>query len=277
MSELPAGAHGRIAAARRRRDTPPVAPETAWAWIVGAVGCLLVAFAPVVFWRRRHGVRATDYLLGAAAWAATVGAKVVASLAVGGVLYLAFAEAVPLPVEMAVSGLLTGVFEIGGTLAAVLLVARLRTAGWGPAVAFGIGFGAFEALVLAPPLFVSGMTALVAYPGMDAESVRATLANLADTARPLEVVWERAAALAVHTLACVLVIGAVRARRAAPFWGAFVLKTALDSVPPDAGLPRLALQGVYGAFGVASIVLLLCERRRFHALDSAVPVPPPAA
>ena len=112
---------------------------------------MLVALAFVVAWKRRTHVKLRWFWAGAGVWTLGVALKIVCALALNEKLLDLLEKVLPhaLYVVLASSyiGLLTGVFEIGVTLACALLWKRMA-ADPDRAVAIGIGAGAFEAFVL---------------------------------------------------------------------------------------------------------------------------------
>ncbi len=247
----------------------------AWPWLASGILVGAAAIGTALAFGARPGGRRSDLLLGAAGWGGTVALKLAATVPVGLALWLLWGEESPLAARMLASGLLTGVFEVGG---AWLLVrwTSLREAPWNGALAFGVAFGCAEAAVLALLVGLVGVAGLAGTPGMSPEDAKALAETLADAARPWTFAFERAIAVPVHALSCVLVVLAVRGRLWAPLAASFLLKTAIDAVPAEGEIPEAALQAVYGASGAASALILLRLRPRFEALPAAAE-PPPAA
>lgn len=247
----------------------------AWPWLVSG---LVVGFAAVgvsLAFGARPGARRADLLLGAAGWGGTVAGKLAATIPVGIAFWAIWGEDPPLAAKMLVTGLLTGVFEVGGTWLLVRWT-RLREAPWNGALAFGIAFGCVEAAVLAAGCLMVGLAGLEDPAALPAEAVRNLAGALADTARPWLIVFERTIAVPVHALCCVWVVMAVRGRRPALFAASFLLKSALDAVPSEGEIPKAVQESIYGAFGAAATVVLLRLRPRFEALGAPA-APPPAA
>jgi uncharacterized membrane protein YhfC len=158
-------------------------------------------------------------------------------------------------------GALTGVFEVGVTFLAVRFT-RLGRAPWASALAFGIGFGAVEALLLGISPLSAGLIALLA----PATFTPGQLESLAAVANPLLAVapiWERFFTILVHILCNLLIFYAVAIRQARWFWLAFAYKTALDAVAAYAQLSGLVtadyvagiwfIEGIVAIFGLAGI------------------------
>ena len=141
----------------------------------------------------------------------------------------------------------------------------LRRGGWNSALAFGTSFGAVEGVVLAVPIALAGAAAITALGFLEPTDAKALVDEVSDVVRPLTFALERLAALAVHVYAGALVVQSVSQRRQGPFWGSFLLKSAVDAIPAE-GIAQPVLEGVYVAFGVVSVLGL----RRLHAkLDVA--------
>lgn len=76
-------------------------------------------------------------------------------------------------------------------------------------------------------------------PPADAQAVVQGLAD-GSTLALLLLVAERAVALPIRAFACVLIVGAVRPRRARWFAWSFLLKSAVDAVPTNEAFPEAA-------------------------------------
>jgi uncharacterized membrane protein YhfC len=192
---------------------------------------IALAVAAMVVWRRRTGARWSFFGAGALAW--TVGVA------------LKFAWAIPLnaPILALLSkhlgrasgvaswlyvGLLTGIFEVGATWAFARLE-RMRKASADEAMAFGIGFGAFEALLLGVASFVVLAGALLFWSKLPDAAQRALGGHSTPWMIAIPVV-ERAYTIVAHAISCVLVFQGVQQRRASPIVASFVYKTLIDGL-----------------------------------------------
>ena len=243
----------------------------AWTWLGSGVFVGLAALGTAIAFGARPGARWRDLLLGAAGWSVSVGLKVAATVVIGLILFLLWGESPPLPATAAANGLLTGVFEVGITLLLVLLT-RLREAPWNGALAFGVAFGCFEAAALSVAMTLTGLAGLADPASLDPEAAANLAVAFSHANRPGTFALERAVVVPLHALSCVLVVAAVRSRRAAPFWWAFALKTAVDAVPAEGEIPGPVLEGIWAAFGIASAAVLLRLRPWFEG--AATPSPP---
>ena len=164
-------------------------------------------------------------------------------------------------------GLLTGVFEIGVTLAAARKWQSL-TRDSNRAIAVGIGAGGFEAILVGAAALIGGLVAMSNLPGSE-EARTALAASVAAT----PVVWlvgpvERTIAILCHTSSRTLVLLSVAKRRWAFFWYGFLLLTALDGI---AGFAHISgklgqistwwIELAIAPFAVASVpIILWCVR-----------------
>ena len=157
-------------------------------------------------------------------------------------------------------GLLTGVFECGLVLLLAAFVPSLRgRATWLRALAFGVGFGAAEALLVSIDGFLPEGPVAPAEPTWD---------TLIEVGVPFV---ERFNAVAIHAFACALILLALRTRRQLPFLIAFAYKSLVDALPTETLAPFgvLAIQSVYVAFGIAGLMGLIWLRRRWPAAPTA--------
>jgi uncharacterized membrane protein YhfC len=228
------------------------------------LGMILVALGFVVYaLRRRLGIR--FLLLGCLAWVVTVALKFAWAVPLNPGIYAALQSALPAaiatPAFEVYVGALTGVFEVGVTFLAVRFT-RLRRVPWASALAFGIGFGAVEALLLGISPLTAGLIALFA----PATFTPVQLESIAAAANPflaLAPVWERFFTIWVHILSNLLVFYAVAVHQARWFWLAFAYKTVLDAVAAYAQLSGLVsgenltgiwiIEGFVAVFGLAGI------------------------
>jgi len=206
-------------------------------WLfLGALGKLAAGIVPVAWWRRGRKGLWGALALGLLAWIIGVALKVAWALPTNKAILGLFTRVLPPTLAAVVShayiGLLTGVFECG----LVLLVAwrtRLRQADWAQAMAFGLGKGGGEAVVL-------GLVALVQAVVMAAMGQRATslltpeqhaaVAQMATAASAGSAMLERLAALAAHIFSSVLIVYGLRVRQQRWFWLSFAYLSAVDAL-----------------------------------------------
>lgn len=231
---------------------------TIYLYILSSGSVLLLAVSLCLLHRRRHRTRASDYAWGAGTWLISVALKTVLALGVFGVLALANAGKMSLAVNMVITGLLTGMTECVLTWL-VGHFKRWRAATWESVVAFGLGFGCFEAFALAALLLPSAVMAM-APEWLNPQDAKTLLEGLSSTHRPFTFILERAIAVPVHLLASVLLLEAVQRLRISLFWWGFALKSLIDAVPAEGQIPELLLEGIYLLFGIVSLVCFLSFR-----------------
>jgi uncharacterized membrane protein YhfC len=207
---------------RAAAAVPPLALLSGGGMIVVALG--FAAYAG----RRRLGWGALG--LGALAWGVTVALKFAWAILFNQPVYTACSHLLPslgVPLFALYVGALTGFFEVG-LVALLLNYTRLGKAAWPHIVAFGIGFGAIEALFFGVSSLSSTLASMlisVAVPPTPMVSAR--LGNILWVLAP---VVERLAAIFIHMCSNVLIFYAVNTRRRRWLSLAFCYKTAVDAV-----------------------------------------------
>jgi uncharacterized membrane protein YhfC len=232
--------------------------------LLGGSGMIAVAVGFVIYAALRK--LGWGYLgLGALAWAVTVVLKfawaVPVNPSVYDGLYNALPEALAGTLFYVYAGALTGVFEVG-IVWLVMRYTRLGRVPWKRALAFGIGFGAVEALLLGLSSLGTVLTALVA-PGIFPLEVLEQMSRLNNVLYGLSPIVERFFIVLVHILANVLVFYAIAQRKPKWFWLALIYKSGIDAVAAFAqfwGLETLAkvwiieavvvLWGIVGWLGI---------------------------
>lgn len=254
-----------------------------WPSVLPGPGMMLVAVAAAVYWKRRSGARWRWLWVGAAVWTVGVALKVACANLLNGPVLSGLKSALPHAAYVATGsvyiGLLTGVFEIGVTLAAALIWRRMA-ADANRAVAVGVGAGAFEALLLGVAVLVSVGSALSGVEG----SHRAA-ASLVGTSLGTPLVWlvapvERVLAILCHTSSRALVLLAVARRRWSLFWWGFLLMTGLDAVAGwvhiSGQMGRISpwwIELALAPFAVVSILIIAWCIRKWPAQEAPAPGP----
>ncbi len=209
-------------------------------WLVlGPLGMVAVGISSIIYWRRMSGVGLRIFLFGGLVWAVSVAPKFLMDLTVTPVIspymlrhlgmmgYLIFMGAFV--------GVRTGLFECG---AAYLAFERtsLGQVSMDEATAFGVGFGAVEAIVLGLPsvvqigMFFLNPAILDALPPAQRAYVIEQLS--APTMVVLAPIIERLFTLLVHVLSAVLVYSAVRWAQPRLLLYAFLYKSTVDAPIP---------------------------------------------
>jgi uncharacterized membrane protein YhfC len=211
-----------------------------------------VGLFAVLYWKRRNQVPATFFLWGGLSWLIAIVLKSIASAPMPQIMDRLRDLAPPNISEPSLwlfIGLLTGVFECGTTLVMVCRTQRIRSADWRKALAFGLGFGAAEAIILGVYSFVIVLLIIVIPDQLPPE-----LLDLADPSK--ESIWaipvpivERAIVILLHTFSSLLIIFAVQKKEWRWFWGSFLYKTAMDIIAGyfhiTYGLQNLTLGGLW--------------------------------
>ncbi|MFP4344382.1 MAG: YhfC family glutamic-type intramembrane protease [Anaerolineales bacterium] len=250
--------------------------------LLTGVGMVLVALGYIVYALvRKLGLA---YLgLGALAWGLTVALKFAWAIPLNAPLYNALTGALPERFANLIFyvyvGALTGVFE-GAITWLVLRYTSLGRVRWGRALAFGIGFGAFEALILGLSSLGSVLVALTAPESLPPTTLE-QIAQLNDVLFGLAPVWERFFTVLVHVFANVLLFyGAVK-RDARWFWLSFAYKTGIDAVAAVAQLQGLAtpesiwiIEAIVALWGIAGWFGTRWVATRYPALPAEPDVQP---
>jgi uncharacterized membrane protein YhfC len=175
--------------------------------------------------------------LGALAWLVTVAVKVVIAFTVNP----AVVKAIGVPgASWAPGNLLLYLYEGSLTgLTEVLLTwlllqhKRLVRAPWGKVIAFGVGFGAFEALLLGLASLAGMLAGLLTPQSFNAQTM-ATLGRSNDLLYGLAPVAERLAVIFVHIFCNVLLFYSVMRGQARWMWASFIYKSLLDTIAASA-------------------------------------------
>jgi uncharacterized membrane protein YhfC len=198
--------------------------------LLGGIGMILVALGFAAY----AGLRQLGWsalALGALAWGVTVALKFAWAIPFNLPIYTAVNQALPslgVPLFALYVGALTGIFEVG-LVALLLNYSRLGKAAWPRTVAFGIGFGAIEALLLGVSSLASMLAAMLISVALPPAPIE-VLARLGNILWVLAPILERLAAVFIHICSNVLIFYAVNTRQARWFWLAFGYKTAIDAL-----------------------------------------------
>jgi uncharacterized membrane protein YhfC len=240
--------------------------------LIGGTGMMLVALGFIIYAAiRRLG---WGYLgIGALAWVVTVAIKFVIAIPLNNPIYkLLVVPGKPGIGDAAFNlyvGSLTGWTEV---LLVWLLVryTRVGKVGWGKALAFGIGFGAVEALLLGVSSFTTILMGLIS-PNLIPAGTLGELAVANNLAISLAPIWERFFTVLVHIFSNVLIFYAASVRKPGYFWLAFLLKTLLDAAASYGQLTGLktilqiwSLEALVGLFGVFSWIGIRWVESKYH-------------
>lgn len=246
--------------------------------LIGGLGMILVA-AGFLIYAARHRLGWRYLGLGALAWILAIILKFVWALAFNQRIYTALLLALPTsladPIFAVYVGALTGVFEVL-LLWLVMRFTRLGQMTIAHALAFGIGFGVVEALLLG---IQSLLNALVVIAAPDMLPLGPDLvAQMNNPLYQLAPVFERFFSILMHSFACLLVIYAVRSRQARWFLLAFAYKTGIDTVAAFAQVRGLvtfpaiwAIEAVVIIWGIAGWLGIRWLRQRWDDTDLDTP------
>jgi uncharacterized membrane protein YhfC len=239
--------------------------------LLGGLGMIAVAIGFVIYAAlRRLG---WGYLgLGALAWVVTVALKFAWAIPINpsvyNGLYDALPEVIAAPLFYLYVGALTGIFEVA-IVWLVMRYTRLGRVSWNRALAFGIGFGAVEALLLGLSSLATVLAALVA-PGIFPLEALEQVSRLNNILYGLSPIAERFFTVLVHILSNVLIFYAVAQRKPRWFWLALIYKTGIDAVAAFAqvwGLETLAkiwaIEAVVALWGIVGWLGIRWVRQRY--------------
>ncbi len=238
---------------------------------------MLVALVAVLIWWWHSRVQWRWFWAGAGIWTVGVALKFAVAIPLNRVIFEKGVHAIGLKLVVGsiYSGLMTGIFEIGITLAAALVWRRLA-AEPARAVAVGVGAGAFEALLLGLGAAAGTLAAIAT------GQTEVVLKSLAVIATQTPLMWlagpaERVIAILAHTASRVLVLRAVAGRRWWGFWAGFSWLSAIDLLAGVVLLTGMTSSGslwrielMLLPFGVLSIPLTVLAVRRWPALPVEV-------
>ena len=229
--------------------------------LITGSGEIAVALLFTLYWKRKHGISWGFFGWGALAWVVGVAVKfAVGSLSGDGVL--SFLERtspkyIADPLSWLFAGSLTGIFE-GGAALLFVAITRVKNADWKQAVAFGNGFGSFEALLLGLFTLVVTLVGLFTPQSLPPEAMSQLQLPPGNV-----LLWvavgpvERVLAITVHIFSAVLAVYAWRARQ----WGYFGLcvlyKTAVDTVGAFGLMSYGALETLSRIWTLEAILFLI--------------------
>jgi len=201
--------------------------------LLPGMGMILVALAFVLYAARRRWLGWRYLGMGGLFWILTVLFKFAFAIPVNPVLFRLLGvnqDKLFSPgnlIAYVYVGALTGIFEAG---LAYLILRKIR---WGKAtlnqaLAFGIGFGVIEALLLGFSNLFSSLVAMTS-PNVLPIASLGTLAHNATFALGLAPVVERLSVIFAHIFACVLIFYAIARGETKWAWYAIIYKTLLDT------------------------------------------------
>lgn len=237
------------------------------ALILGPLGMIVVGILAIAFWRMRSRAGLKYFLMGGIIWAVAIAPKIVMDLTITNPISSWFYSSLGLEGMLiavgAYVGIRTGLFECGFTYLG-FRGTRLKEASLDEATAFGVGFGAAEAIVIAIPslvqlaLFILNPAMLDLLQPAQRLALEAQL-NMSTWTVPAPII-ERLFVIFVHTFTALLVFISVVKGRPSFFVAAFLFKTLLDGVIPYlqwALQPYTSLTGLYLIEGFVVVMGLI--------------------
>ncbi|MHC1564470.1 MAG: YhfC family glutamic-type intramembrane protease [Candidatus Hecatellaceae archaeon] len=231
---------------------------------LGPIGMILVGVLSITFWKLKRKVGLKIFLAGGVVWAAAVAPKILMDYGLTPTLSrwaaLAYGPAGMMAIVGVYVGLRTGFFECGFTYWAFSR-SRLKEMSVDEATAFGIGFGAFEAILLGVPALVQILTfifnpsLLNTLPPLEKQIMEAQL-SLPTWVVPAPIV-ERFLTMFIHIFTALLVFMSVRQRKASFFLAAFFYKGFVDGLVPYIRTvlqPAISPTGIYMAEAVIAVI-----------------------
>lgn len=202
-------------------------------FFITGLGMIGVAVAAAL-WITGLGAAWSVLLMGAAAWFIAMFQKITWAARLNKPIFdfirNRFSVKFAGPVSWSYVGLLTGIFECGIAFIFVFLIPALRQANWPDALAFGVGFGAAEALFLG-----LGQLGYIGYAMLRPESIpekeRISLKITADSLLMIPIgIVERASALPIHIFTKVLIILAIQQEAYLLFFLSLGFKALVDGI-----------------------------------------------
>ena len=223
--------------------------------IFGPIGMILVGLLSIGIWKLKRSVSIKYFILGGLIWVAAITSKLVMDYTITPTLstwaITTYGLVGMLVIVGLYVGLRTGVFECGFTFLA-FSKSRLKRMSLDEATAFGIGFGAFEAILLAVPSLIEIAT-LILNPSL-LELIPPAQKQLIETALSLPTwivpapIIERIFVLFVHLFTASLIFILVTQRKLSFFFEAFFYKSLLDAFVPSLQVtfkPGISPTGAY--------------------------------
>lgn len=249
--------------------------------MLGGLGMLVVAIA-FIAWALIRGYGLNYLALGGLAWIVAVVLKFAWAIPLNTPIYLFLTQHLPgwLGENLfnLYVGLLTGVFEV----AVVWLFLRYTHFGKVPlakAMAFGIGFGAIEALLLGGSNLLSALAGMLASGSLTNQQL-GTIAAMNNPLMGLAPISERFFTILVHLGCNLALFYAIADRKTGFLWLSFAFKSLLDAVAAWAQLNGVqqmsvlwSIEAVVAVFGLVSWYAVHWMKAHY---PSEQPAPAPA-
>jgi uncharacterized membrane protein YhfC len=203
--------------------------------LLSPIGMIIVGLAAILFWKSRKRVAWKYFGYGALLWTLAIIPKIIMDITVSPYLYaglLGYGTAALLIGLGMYLGLRTGLFESGFTWLAARKVGELKRIKLDDAMAFGIGFGSFEAIFLGITSFIS-LSLFIFNPSAASLLTEAQLASLdSPTIIVGAAILERVFAISIHAFASLLVFYSLTKRKMLYLAYSIIFKTVVDGIIP---------------------------------------------
>ena len=203
--------------------------------LLSPIGMMIVGLAAIFFWKLKKRVSWKYFGYGALLWTLAVIPKIIMDITVSPYLYAGVAGYGTAALIVGVGlylGLRTGLLESGFTYLAAGKVRELKRIKLNDAIAFGIGFGAFEAVFLGIASFLS-LSLFVLDPSAAGLLTAEQQASLdSPTIIVGAAVLERIFAISIHVFASLLVFYSLAKKRVSYLAYSIIFKAAVDGIIP---------------------------------------------
>ena len=203
--------------------------------LLSPIGMMALGLAAIIFWKFKRNVSWKYFGCGALIWILAIIPKLIMDLTVTAYLYegvYAYGAMALMITAGLYLGLRTGLFESGLTYIAGRKLGSLKKIKLNEAIAFGIGFGAFEAIILGLSGFFS-LLVLVMYPSL-AGTLTASqqLALDSPTIVVGAAIMERLFVIFIHIFASLLVFYSIAKKKIIYLVYSILFKAAVDGMIP---------------------------------------------
>jgi len=231
--------------------------------LFSGIGMILVGILISLYWQRKTKVGKSYFFWGAGIWVIAIAVKIAMDFTVTP-LFSAYLQAyglvaVLLGIGLYV-GLRTGLFESGFSYLAILKTS-LRKMNYKQGIAFGIGFGAIEALFLGITSFLNVLV-FVMFPDIisflpEAQQAAILLQLNASSWIIFVPIIERVATIFIHVFASILVLYAVKSRKIGYLVLSILYKTLVDGMIPWLAYSMQPLMELTNAYVVEIPIIIL--------------------
>ena len=233
------------------------------ALLLSGIGMALVGIVAIAYWKFKFRVSINYFLWGAAAWVIAIAIKMVMDYTITPFLnvWLQSFGIVAALVGMGIYvGLRTGILE-SGTSYIIMIKTRLRKMDFKKGVAFGIGFGAAEAIFLGVTSFLN-ILVFVMFPdiiGIVPEPMREVLLTQLNASSWIVIapVIERISITFIHIFSALLVLYALKSRKLSYLVYSILFKTFVDGIIPWLAYNMQPLYEVVNAYMIQIPFIIL--------------------